>query len=566
MKEFVIEFVDSREDYDRMVKEVGQSKKIFLDLETTGLDHSQDRIRTLTIAGESGPSWVINWNKDDMGKRALADLVDPSVVLVAQNVKFEYRWINEFLLFGCKQWHDTLLMSKIVNPLHTDHSLEAIAERWVTPDAFRAKNAISVKELQELPITTEKFLLYAGTDVLLTREIYNKLLEQINTLQLHNVAILEHELLPTIIKIEDKGIRVDKNMCNLRGALHINRSEEILADLTKNGLGSMGAAKIAEYLYEVTNNPIVFNGDGGPDTGDKILEQLDHSEAIKILQVRRLRKLANTYYNKFATESDDEGILHATFNQLGARTGRMSGARPNLQNVPVGERIPDDVRLGYGPREAIIARPGNKLISADYSQIEPRIAARLSQDEQFIAACSGGDVYSGIHTNRSTAKMLVLAVTYGAGNDKLAQQSGMSIAEVEGALGDFASNYPKLIRYRDKLISQVSGQAKKKQECYVASMIGRRTWMQPSERHTKALNGVIQSTAGDVLKQAIIDADKAGISKYFVSLVHDEIIADVPSEEVDEFRSTLKDVMEDRTEQPHYLADSVVGNNYAEIK
>jgi DNA polymerase-1 len=293
-----------------------------------------------------------------------------------------------------------------------------------------------------------------------------------------------------------------------------------------------------------------------------VLEQLavQHELPARILAYRRLAKLKNTYVDALPPLVDERsGRIHPTFNQLGAATGRLSAANPNVQNIPI--RSEEGVRI----REAFVPAEGCRLLSADYSQVELRILAHYSEDASLIEAFRCGD---DIHRRtaaevwevapeavtpdqRARAKAVNFGIIYGLSSFGLANQLGIATAEAQQTIDTYFARYRGVRRFIDGTIDRA------KRDGFVRTLLGRRRALpdlnsrnrvlrQAAER--MAVNTVIQGTAADLIKKAMLAVDRdleaAGLGARMILQVHDELVLEVPVAEVEGVAERLRDCME----------------------
>jgi DNA polymerase-1 len=314
-----------------------------------------------------------------------------------------------------------------------------------------------------------------------------------------------------------------------------------------------------------------------------VLEQLaiQHELPAQILSYRRLSKLKNTYVDALPPLVDERtGRIHPTFNQLGAATGRLSATNPNVQNIPI--RTPEGVRI----REAFVPAEGCLLLSADYSQVELRILAHFSGDESLLDAFRNDeDIHrqtaaevNGIELSqvdddqRARAKAVNFGIIYGLGSFGLANQLGIASADAKQMIEAYFERYRGVRRFLDETIEVA------RERGFVTTLEGRRRHLpdlgsrnrvlrQAAER--MAVNSVIQGTAADLIKQAMLDVDtalsEAGLAARMILQVHDELVFDVPEAEVEALTLLVRDRMEgvSRLEVP-LRVEVGVGKNWRE--
>lgn len=310
------------------------------------------------------------------------------------------------------------------------------------------------------------------------------------------------------------------------------------------------------------NLPVVKKtASGAPSTDEEVLNTLalDYALPKKLLEYRQLTKLKSTYTDKLPVMADvHDGRIHTTFGQATAVTGRLASSEPNLQNIPV--RTPE----GRKVREAFVAQDGWKIISADYSQIELRIMAHLSQDPGLLKAFSEGqDVHRataaevfGVDAKqvsvdqRRMAKVINFGLIYGMSAFGLAQNLGIDRSMAKAYMETYFARYPKVHQYMEAMRVEV------RKNGYVSTAFGRRLWIPDIQSSRKplqagaeraAINAPMQGTAADLIKRAMIATDRylieKGLRAKLVLQVHDELILEVPEDEVDVIKEHLPRLM-----------------------
>jgi DNA polymerase-1 len=318
------------------------------------------------------------------------------------------------------------------------------------------------------------------------------------------------------------------------------------------------------------------------------LERLRHEHPIvkAILEQRALSKLRSTYVDSLVELVNPEtGRVHSSFNQTGAVTGRISSSNPNLQNIPI------RTDAGRQIRRAFVAQPGWKLLAADYSQVELRVMAHISQDESLLAAFRRGD---DIHTStaaavlgvpadevdsdmRRIAKSVNFGIMYGQSSFGLANQTGMSQSDAEDFIRNYFATYPSVKAYLDEIKAQAARQG------YVETLLGRRRYFpelltgtrvnmnvrQAAER--AAINMPIQGTAADILKIAMIrlhaTLEEQGLRGRALLQVHDELVLEVPDDELPVVAPLAKQIMEEAYDLDAPLkVDLKTGQNWLEME
>jgi DNA polymerase-1 len=397
---------------------------------------------------------------------------------------------------------------------------------------------------------------------------------------------VELPLVGVLSGMERAGVRVDEDtLARLRtefeekldvleAEIHDLAGEEFLISSTK---------QLQVILFEKLNLPVIKKTKTGYSTAEAVLEQLrsHHELPGRILNYRKLSKLMSTYVDALPPLiSQATGRIHPSFHQLGAATGRMSASNPNVQNIPI--RGEEGARI----REAFVPAEGHVLLAADYSQVELRILAHYSGDQSLIDAFrSGEDIHRltaaevwGVELSavsgeqRARAKAVNFGIIYGSSAFGLASQLGIATAEAQQTIDAYFERYQGVRRFIDGTIGRAG------EEGYVRTLLGRRRYLpdlasrnrvlrQAAER--MAVNTVIQGTAADLIKRAMIGVDDAleegQTSTRLILQVHDELVFEVVESEVPELKRVLRDRMENALElKVPLVVDFGVGANWRE--
>ncbi len=364
---------------------------------------------------------------------------------------------------------------------------------------------------------------------------------------------IEKPLFPLLADLELKGILLDvkklEEISSELGGQIDSLLREIIA-LAGVEFSPASNQQLAEVLYEKLGLPVIKRGKTGPSTDQEVLEKLveQHPLPAKLLEHRQLTKLRNTYLDALPAAVGADGRLHTTFDQAVAATGRLSSVNPNLQNIPIRTKV------GARIREAFIAAPGMRLISADYSQIELRILAHISQDPVLIESFrTGEDLHArtaaetfGVlpaevsKEQRNIAKMINYGIAYGLSGFGLGQRLGLPIDEANAIIARYFARYQGVSAWLDQVVAQT------KKDGVVGTLYGRRRFIpdiasrNPALRmgaERTAVNTPIQGTAADLVKVAMLRVDEAlkklGLRTSMLLQIHDELLLEAPASEVE---------------------------------
>lgn len=558
-------------------KPIPKFSPMAIDIETSGLDPYQDRL--LSVAVSNGEEvWV---QLDFFGFAGIKELLEDETILkIAHNAKFEHGWFKHCLHADTVNWYDTFLADKVITEDDTlPMSLDELVGRYghglmtkETRGTFEDHPGFAVR-----PITNDQ-LLYMARDVLFLDDICHQQSVYVDNKNLQRTLDLEHSIIPAVAELELNGVsldidlwfkqvaefeklsqRADQQMRQLIGkgyVLHVpakKKGEDIIKDIPEEDINLNSPAQ----LKELFNSRFAQDTD---TTNAAYLEETTHHDspqlaefATLLLNHRGYKKRLGYAYEQFINPVT--GRVHPSYHQMGARTGRFSCSKPNLQQVPRPVKGEPNMRhIWIADSEDFV------IIRADYSQQEPRVMAQLCGDPAMIDACNKEDVYLefGKHIfgheiqkgseERHTAKTFVLAVGYGAGADKLASASGKDRQTCLAIKNTIRNTFPIMAQYGDKMYKTLV------QYGYVETAIGRRRYI-PNHMYTIAVNTPVQGTAADMFKlslakvhNALTELKKCGkinSSTRVWNLVHDEIEVHCHKDEVDFVLPIVKELMEE---------------------
>lgn len=400
----------------------------------------------------------------------------------------------------------------------------------------------------------------------------------------------ERPLIPVLGRMEARGILIDRSyLKKLAEEFRIVRArlEEEMVKLAGVPFNPASPTQLAQVLFETLRLPTkgIKRGKTGFSTAAPELEKLEGAHPIiaKISEYREVAKLLSTYVETLPEQTDSEGRVHTTFNQIGAATGRMSSTNPNLQNIPIRTELGRKIRAGF------VASKGHVLLSCDYSQIELRVIAALAKDKRMLEAFEKNlDIHTATAAaiwhvplesvskdQRRAAKTINFGVIYGQGSHALARGAGVSVAEAKMFIEEYFHVYSGIREYLDttKALAHAQG--------YVETLFGRKRpipdinspmpqFRAAAER--MAINMPVQGTAtGDLIKLALIALDEELPQKHprvnMLLQVHDEIVFEVPEKEVDAVAKSVKEIMEyvEKIGVP-LVVDAKEGRNWDEMR
>jgi DNA polymerase-1 len=446
----------------------------------------------------------------------------------------------------------------------------------------------------EVPIETAAP--YGAADADMTLRLLPGLQGELREKGLTNLLDLEMSLLPVIADMERAGVLIDvaffRRMSQDLGAALL-RLEQKIYEIAGEPFNINSTQQLSDILFKKLQLPhegLKRIASGHYSTAADVLDGLKANDTTGIVEAiienRELTKLKGTYVDALPTMvNPNTGRIHTSFSQTGAITGRLASSNPNLQNIPIRSEVGQQIRRGF------VTEPGWTFLSADYSQVELRILAHISQDkmllqafqeEQDIHTATAAAVY-GIPSEKVTknqrrfAKVVNFGLIYGMGPFRLARDSGLTLGEAETYVKKYFGQFPDIERYLEQT------RQKARTDGYVETLFGRRRYfpvyksaMSAANRQAvqradrEAVNHPIQGTAADIIKVAMIRLHEKLKEKYrarIVLQVHDELLLEVPREELEEVRSLVIDVMCDAFELDAPLkVEAETGANWLELK
>lgn len=562
-----LEFVNSVEQASKFMRWLGERRDVLaFDTETTGLDPDVDRLRLVQF-GDLGAGWAIPW--EQWGGVALEAIMKYDGDMVGHNAKFDVRFIERHSGIKMKREliHDTRLMCHIIDPA-SPTALKPNAARLVDPKAaYASKQLDEVMSQQKwtwatVPIDFKLYWCYGALDTILTAHLFDKLYPVIQR-SYSDVYGLEQAVQWVLADMEARGSRIDLTYTRSKSdqlaafAEHVSKWCE-----EKYGINPGSNKQVTEILIDLgielgartTSGAFALDEDVIKSIIGGEYENVDPSTfnegqmlAYQVLARRKAEKIRSTYLDPFLELVDSDGFVHPRINQLGARTGRMSMERPALQTLPRGRVV----------RDCFIPREGNGLISADFDGIEMRCLAHYAQDTNLINAINSGDIHLATarrvynddtiekkDVRRQIAKNVGFAKIYGAGPEKIALTAGITLTDAKAFLAQYDAMFPGVKRFQTTVAHTVKQRKEAEGVAYVKTPIGRLE-LSDNDRDYALVNALIQGMAADVFKEALVRLDNSDAGQYLLLPVHDEIIADVPLQDMDEIKDVIRTVMSD---------------------
>ncbi len=584
------------------IEKIKAAELIAVDTETTSLDYMIADLVGISVAVEPGEAAYIPFGHDYLGvpEQLSRELVlaavkplleDPGIKKVGQNLKYDMSIFAQhgIALQGIE--FDTMLESYVLDSVATRHDMDSLAEKYLGEQTIKFADVAGkgVGQLTFNQIALEIAGPYAAEDADITLRLHQVLWPQVSAhTSLGKVFTdIELPLVPVLSRIERTGALVDDTLLFQQSqelALRLAELEREAWDLAGQEFNLASPKQLGDILFTKLEIPILKKtAKGAPSTKEEVLQELalDYPLPKVLIEHRGLAKLKSTYTDKLPVMINrTTKRIHTSYNQSGTATGRLSSSDPNLQNIPV--RNAEGRRV----RQAFIPAEGSKMVAADYSQIELRIMAHLSEDPSLLAAFAAGqDIHRATAAEvfsthpeqvtidqRRSAKAINFGLIYGMSAFGLAKQLNIGRKQAAEYIDTYFDRYPGVLNYMNSVRSSAA------EAGYVETYFGRRLYLpeinsrngmrrQAAER--TAINAPMQGTAADIIKLAMISVDdwlqNSDLRSVMIMQVHDELVLEVPEDELQVVSEGLMQRMESAaTLKVPLLVDVGVGNNWDE--
>ena len=582
------ETIDTKDKLEDWLEKIYEIYLCAIDLETSSLDEFDANLVGISLAVETGIACYIpvghissdqtteNETQDVKGQLSIDYVINklkpifenPSILKIGQNIKFDYKILLKYSVCLCS-YEDTMLMSYSLNAGLHRHNLDTLSERFLNHIPMKIESLIGVgknkKNFSEISIDLATKYAAEDSDITLRLwKLFRPMLSEKKVTTIYNY--IEINLISVLAQTEMNGILVDSNiLSNLSSQFSkkLNLLEEKIYKLSKERFNIGSPKQLGIILFErlgFEGGKIGKNGTYSTDVD--VLETLasnGHNLPEYVLEWRQLSKLRSTYTEALQNHiKTNTGRVHTSFLSSGATTGRLSSSNPNLQNIPI--RTEDGKKI----RSAFISDKGKKLVSFDYSQIELRILAHIAKIKNLINAfINGQDIHSQTASEvfqipiedldselRRQAKAINFGIIYGISPFGLANNLRIPREKAKKFIDKYFERYPEIKKYMDQTIN------KAKEKGYVQTLFGRKIHTPninskgPAAGFAKrsAINAPIQGTAADIIKLAMIKIPQLivdnNLSAKMVLQVHDELLFEVPNDEIETLKNKVISQME----------------------
>ncbi len=581
------------------LQRLNQSELFAFDTETTSLNYLQAKIVGISFAVQAGTAAYIPLTHDYLGvpqqlvlEEVLAVckplLENPQKLKVGQNLKYDAHVLANHGINLQGIASDTMLESYVLDST-ARHNMDDLAKKYLDHTTIKFEDVAGKgkKQLTFNQVDIKQAAPYAAEDADITLQLHQKLSPQLQAIPKLNYILqnVELPLIPVLTRMERNGVQIDAALLHKHSIELTNRLQQLEQQAytmagTEFNLNSPKQLQV--ILFDKLQLPVLKKTPKkDPSTAVDVLEELaiDYPLPKLIVEYRSLSKLKSTYTDSLPKQINPRtGRIHTSYQQAVTTTGRLSSTNPNLQNIPI--RNAEGRRI----RQAFIASQGYKLLSADYSQIELRIMAHLSQDESLLTAfSSGGDIHRATAAQvfnlpiaevttdqRRSAKAVNFGLIYGMQAFGLAKQLGIERKKAQTYIDAYFARYPSVETYMNETKELA------KQQGYVETIFGRRLYIPEikSRNHQKrqyaertAINAPMQGTAADLIKLAMINVDKriqtSDLDVTMLMQVHDELVFEIAANHVELAQKFIIEAMTQVAElRVPLLVDVGIGDNW----
>ncbi len=590
--------VDNENERKKLIKQLSNSKEFCFDTETTDLNPHNAEVVGVSVSWEIHKAYYIHIPEKKEEAQKVLDEFKPlfenkKIRKIGQNIKYDILVLKNYDIKVQGEIFDSMIAHYLLQP-ELRHNLNYLSEQYLGYKPVEIETLIGKKgakqgSMRNVPL--EKLKDYAAEDADLTyqlKELFEKELEKTG---LSNLAeTLEMPLIPVLAEMESNGVKINTNALNdysKKLNKELIKIEEKIIDQAGVSFNISSPKQLGEILFDKLKlDPNAKKTKSKQySTSEETLVKLADKHPIvnDVLEFRSLKKLLSTYIEALPKLINQKtGKIHTSFNQAIAATGRLSSNNPNLQNIPIREERGREIRKAFIPRDN-----DHVLLAADYSQIELRLMAHMSQDENMITAFKNN---TDIHTataakifhvetlsdvtkeQRRKAKTANFGIIYGISAFGLSQRLNIPRTEAKQLIDEYFKGFPKVKEYMDKSIADA------REKGFVETLMGRKRFLKDinsrnatvrgfAERN--AINAPIQGSAADIIKLAMIDVfnelEKQNLKTKMILQVHDELIFDVYKPELEKVKEMVKNKMENAVKLSIPLTvDLGTGENWLE--
>ena len=590
-----------KESFAAWLKTIQEAELVAFDTETTSLNYMVAELVGVSFSVTAGKAAYVPFAHDYEGAPEQLDrdwvlaqlkpwLEDDSKAKVGQHLKYDANVLNNYDIELRGIAYDTMLESYVYNSVSSRHDMDTLAKKFLdhTCVSFEELAGKGKKQKTFNQIELEQAAFYAAEDADITLRLHQAIWPQVEqTPELVSIfKDIECPLVPVLAKMEQTGALIDPELLHLQSTEIGAKLQELeikAHELAGESFNLSSPKQLQVILFEKQGLPVIKKTPKGqPSTAEPILQELaqDYELPRLIMEHRSLSKLKSTYTDKLPEMIQATGRIHTSYHQAITATGRLSSTDPNLQNIPI--RTAEGRRI----RQAFVAPKGYKLLAADYSQVELRIMAHLSQDKGLLDAFTrDADVHKATAAEvfevsleevtteqRRRAKAINFGLIYGMSAFGLAKQLDISRPEAAKYIKRYFERYPGVQQYMENTREGA------KEKGYVETIYGRRLYLpdikasnammrQAAER--TAINAPMQGSAADIIKRAMIKMHSwladTDLDVKMILQVHDELIFEVAESDLESAQAKIVDIMQNSSQiDVPLLVEAGVGNNWDE--
>ena len=568
--------IDSFDELKLLVEKMMKQEIVAFDTETEGLNALETNIVGISFSWQKGIGYYLPIKNNKTVHEKSFEILRPffestEIIKVGHNIKFDIQVLHKYNIKVLSPIYDTMVAHYLINP-DMRHNLDTLSESYLNYSPISIESLIGKKGKNQVSmrdVSIDKITNYASEDADITLQLKSVFDKEIKVNNLNKIFYdIEIPIINVLSEMEIEGIKIDTSYLKKLD----KEFEEDLGKLKKEIFKKSGEEfnlnspkQLGEILFDklkLVSKPKKTKT-GQYSTSEDVLSSLanDHKIIENILEWRSLDKLQNTYVKSLPKEvSSLTGRVHSSFNQTVTTTGRLSSNNPNLQNIPIRTANGQKIRRAFIPRNSDYI-----LMAADYSQIELRVIASMSNEENMIDAfvnnqdihtITASKIYNINPENvtreqRGNAKTVNFGIIYGVSAFGLSQQTDLNRSESKVMIDSYFSNYPGLKKYMSDQIDFARNNG------YVETIMGRRRYLQNinsqnnmlrSGAERNAINAPIQGSAADIIKIAMININsefkKQSLKSKMLLQVHDELVFDVHNSEKDQIKDIVKTTME----------------------
>ena len=584
---------------DRLAK----AAVIAIDTETTSTDPLQADLVGISLSVEEGQGYYIPIGHRNGEQLSLEQVMaalrlaleDPQKQIIGHNLKFDLLVLNQHGLHPVSCTFDTMIAEWLVDPASHNLGLKDMADRYLALNMTHIEELIGKgkSQISMAQVAIGDAAPYAAADAdatLRLMPVLQKRMDELNAASLFQDV--EMPLMPVLAEMERNGISLDQAFFKQMSGELSQRMQQITTRIYQDvgySFNLNSTQQLSQVLFEKLGlkppDQRKRTSSGHFSTAASILEEIQHQHPVvdAILEYRELAKIKSTYIDALPLQINPHtGRVHTSFNQTGSVTGRLTSSNPNLQNIPTRTDLGRQVRKGF------VAAPGMTLVSVDYSQIELRVVAHMSQDQAMLEAFRAGqDIHAATAAaifnqpidqvtkdQRRHAKAINFGLIYGMSAFGLTRTTDLTLAEAENFVKAYFKMFPRVKQYLDDIRQQAARQG------YVETLLGRRRYFPNLKAHSnvnlknreerEAINAPIQGTAADIMKIAMIRIlpaiQQAGLNAHLLLQVHDELVLECSQDQVAETAQLVQKIMSEAYPLSiPLLTDASSGNNWGDL-